>query len=62
MWASVLQPIQELGASNYPHMELGPLATFDLDRGIDDKAWKPTAQDEDEAVAASETADLGLDL
>ena len=62
MWASVLQPIHELGARNYPHMELGPLATFELDRGIDDKAWKPTAQDEEEAVTASETADLGLDL
>lgn len=62
MWASVLQPIHELGARNYPHMELGPLATFEMERGIDDKAWKPTAQNEDEAVAASETADLGLDL
>lgn len=62
MWACVLQPIHELGARNYPHMELGALATFELDRGIDDKAWKPAAQDEDEAVAASETADLGLDL
>ncbi len=62
MWSWVLQPIHELGASNYPHMELGPLAAFELDRGIDDKAWKPTAQDEDEAVNASETVDLGLDL
>jgi len=62
MWASVLQPVIDLAADNYSHMELGPLATFELDRGIDDKAWKPTALDEDHAVSASESADLGFDL
>lgn len=62
MWAWVLQPVMDLAADNYPHMELGPLAEFEIDRGIDDKAWKPAALDEDEALTASETADLGLDL
>jgi hypothetical protein len=62
MWASVLQPVMDFGADNYPHMELGALAEFEIDRGIDDKAWKPTALEEDEAVTESETADLGLDL
>lgn len=61
MWASVLQPIQDLCATNYSHMELGPLLKFELDRAIDDKSWKPAAPDEDESMSASETADLGLD-
>ncbi len=62
LWASVLQPIQDLCASNYPHMALGPPLKFELERGIDDKSWKPTAPDDDDDSAPSETAELGLEI
>ena len=62
LWASALRPIQDLGAVNYAHMELGPLLVFETERGIDDKGWKPNAQEDEDGVSANETAELGLDL
>lgn len=62
LWATVLQPIQDLAATNYAHMTLGPLLGFESDRGIDDKSWKPNAPDDDDAPNPGESAELKLDL
>lgn len=51
MWGHVLQPVSDLGANNYPHMELQPLREFSIGQSIDDKAWKPDASDEEEAAS-----------
>jgi hypothetical protein len=57
MWASYLTR-KDLCTPPYPFLELGELQTFELDQGINDKAWLP--HEEDSATPQSSNEDLLL--
>lgn len=56
MWADYLTKPGDMITPEYPYLSFGPLATFQLDAGVDDKHWLER-EDEDERKKAS-SADL----
>lgn len=56
MWADYLNKPGDMITPEYPYLIFGPLATFQLDAGVDDKHWLDR-EDEDERENAS-SADL----
>jgi hypothetical protein len=65
MWASLLRGAEEIDAgyfssSTYPFLQFGPLETFSLDVGIDDKAWLPNEDREIQAVGLNTLSELPL--
>jgi hypothetical protein len=60
MWADKLRGTPTLFTKPYPFLQFGSLVTFELEHGLDDKAWLPEEDNEESKIASMQLNEYPL--
>jgi len=60
MWADKLRRTMTLFSKPYPFLQFGALEMFEIDHGLDDKAWLPEEDKEEVKIASMQPNEYPL--